>query len=370
MIKFITGLPGAGKSLRAVELIVQARKEGRAVYVCGLDGINLELGCEGIDSPNAWEQLPDGSLVVIDEAQKWWPQRRSGDPPAYIRALSEHRHHGFDFIIVTQHPAMVDKYVRTLCGEHEHVLRQFGMSAAKLVTWSECYDDPQSQSTRDRGTAKVWRYPKELFQHYKSATLHTVKARIPFRMKVIPVAALLVVALGVYAFRTVMGMGGPAIDAGVSVGVPANVLAPGAGAPAASKRGPDMFASVDAYVHAQIPRVPGQPWSAPIFDGREPAASPELYCISSETLKCICHTEQGTRYRIDARQCLAIVHGGGTYNPFRAPVQSERSPPGQPSASQVVQAAEYVERPGVRFRDVPRDPPQSTREIREASYGP
>jgi len=366
VIKFITGLPGAGKSLRAVDLIVEARHAGREVYVCGLYGIDPALGCHVIESPNLWQELPDGALVVIDEAQKWWPQRRSGDPPGYIRALSEHRHRGFDFIIVTQHPGMVDKYVRTVCGEHEHVLRQFGMQAAKLVTWSECYDDPQSQSTRDRGTAKLWRYPKGLFELYKSATLHTVKRRIPFRMKAIPVVALVVLALGVYAFQRIGALRGSEASTGADLSpvpaLPSSDLGQG-------KVKREKFGSADEFVAAQIPRVAAQPWSAPIFDGREVSARPELYCIASETLKCICHTEQGTRYHLEVRECLRVVHSGGTYNPFRPVVERQEMQAQGRSPSTAVQAAEYQERPPVTFRETPKYPEQSTRGVRAAVGG-
>jgi len=366
MIKFVTGLPGAGKSLRAVQLIAEAREKGRNVYVCGLDGLSPELGCEIIESPNDWESLPDGCLVVIDEAQKWWPQRRAGDAPPFIRALSEHRHHGFDFVIVTQHPSMVDKYVRTLCGEHEHILRQFGMQASKLVTWQECFDDPQSQATRDRGTAVVWRYPKHLYAMYKSATMHTVKPRIPFRMKAIPVLVLVVAALGVYAFSTIAEFGSQ--DQLDAVTASAGVAAVGE-APGGSSRARPKHLTVEDYVAMQMPRIAAQPWSAPIFDDREPSSEPELYCIASETLKCICHTEQGTRYQLEARECLRIVHGGGTYNPFRAPVEPQESRGDAATPSSVVQAAEYQERPPVTFRETPKYPEQSTRGVRAAVGG-
>lgn len=150
MITLITGLPGAGKSLRMVQMIRDALKEGRNVYVDGIDGLQ-PFGWEPCEL-NDWENLPDGSLVVADEAQKTWGTRRAGDAPPSIRALSEHRHRGFDFVIGTQHPTMIDKYVRTLVGRHDHLLRQFGAPISRIVTWSECQDDPQSLATRQRGT--------------------------------------------------------------------------------------------------------------------------------------------------------------------------------------------------------------------------
>lgn len=42
-----------------------------------------------------------------------------------------------------------------------------------------------------------------------------------------------------------------------------------------------------------------------------------------EDLRCICHTDQGTRWQIERRQCLAIAMNG-IYNPFREPISRGR----------------------------------------------
>lgn len=347
-IVFVTGLPGAGKSLRAVQRIVEAREQGRNVYVCGLDGLDPSVGAEIIESPNDWQDLPDGSLVVVDEAQKWWPQRRAGDPAPYIRALSEHRHRGFDFLIVTQHPSMVDKYVRTLCGEHEHVLRQFGLRGAKIVTWQECYDDPQSQATRDRGTIKPWAYPKRLFTLYKSATLHTVKARIPLRMKVIPLIVLAVAVAAWYGWKSVDSMA--QADMTEQARAVSGVTGMASAGPAGGGEKPKYKDAV-AFAEAFTPRIPGAPWSAPAFDSRQVVSQPELYCIATERLRCICHTEQGTRYAIEPMQCLQIVRNG-VYNPFRQPVLSDQvgSETERSARSDQPPVREYVELPSPKVR--------------------
>lgn len=315
MIKIITGLPGAGKSLRGVQLTIAAIETGRPVYVCGLDGL-IDLGQLPFDDPNDWASLPDGSMIVIDEAQKWWGQRGMGQPPPQIKALSEHRHRGFDFILITQHPTMLDKYVRTLCGEHQHVLRQFGAQMARIITWTECHDDPQSQATRARGTEVVWTYPKSLYEKYKSATLHTVKKRIPFRLLIIPVLLVVGLFLAYFGWKSITGIGG--------AGQPKKTTIGGLGQMGSSVASGAVAAQVPvtpaSYIADRTPRIPHQPWSMPILDTRQVTAQPDLYCMSSETGTCTCMTEQGTRYQIPPRQCMTIARWGN-YNPYRKPIQ-------------------------------------------------
>lgn len=365
MIKFITGLPGAGKSLRAVQLIAEELAKGRNVYVYGLNGLDADLGpWEPLENPNDWQDLPDGSLVVIDEAQKVWPQRRAGDPAPYIRALSEHRHRGFDFIIVTQHPSMVDKYVRTLAGEHQHVLRQFGLQTAKLVTWSECYDDPQSPGTRARGTETLWRYPASLYTRYKSATLHTVKARVPFRLKAIPVLVVLALVAAWFGFKSVTNLATVDPTASAQSYMQGDVV-PTAGGVSGSARAAAgqaiKFSTPGEYAEAHSPRIGAKPWSARVFDGRSPVAQPELYCASSETGRCICHTEQGTRYRIERQACHDIV-ANGLYNPYRVPTlpQQQREPERTKAERPATVPAVYEARPPIAVRDTQKYPPQSS----------
>jgi zona occludens toxin (predicted ATPase) len=304
MIRLITGLPGSGKSLRAIWYARKAISDGRSVYIYGIDGLQ-DFGWLPLDDPNQWESLPDGSLVIIDEAQKVWPTRRSGDAPPYIKALSEHRHHGFDFILVTQHPSMLDAYVRKLVGTHEHVIRQFGAQVSKVITWGECYDDPQSLATRQRGTESLWKYPTDCYSLYKSATLHTVKRLIPFRVAIIPILLLLTCVLSWFAYKSVRSVTGKHDSSSVSQDQ--------------SKSG--VVPPIDSalYLRQYLPRVAGMPWSAPWHDNAKPTAKPDILCVFSESKGCRCYTEQITRLDVPMLQCIQIAKNG-IYNPFRDPL--------------------------------------------------
>ncbi len=345
MIELISGLPGAGKSLRGVERIVSESLAPvrRAVFVYGLDGLREELATR-IADPLKWEQLPDGALIVIDEAQKVFPIRRGGEPIPPIAALSEHRHRGFDFLLITQHPNLLDVYVRRLVGKHTHVLRRFNGHTCQLITWGEAVDDPQSMGTRARGTTAIWRYPKQLFNAYKSATLHTHKSRFPLRLVLVPVVLLALVICG-YFINGFFSREARADETNV---------ADSSTDPVKRKAVADAFAyspqsgaserrllTPEEYALQHIPRLPGLVYSAPVFDHRQAIAEPRLLCASTP-YKCACITEQGTRAQIDYVQCRTIALNG-YYDPYRAPQEvlppqsAGQSPASPASANDVAQ---------------------------------
>lgn len=309
-IKLVSGLPGSGKSLRGIFYIRKGLADERPVYVDGIDGLQ-EFGWEPCNA-NEWQDLPDGALVVIDEAQKRWGTRTRTDVPPYIAALSEHRHRGFDFVLLTQHPAMLDSYVRRLVNGHEHLVRQYGAQVSRIFTWQECFDDPQSQGARQRATESVWKFPKEIFPLYQSATLHTVKAKIPKRLLALPLLLVVGAVLAYFAVKTVTKLAGGAPGAKtdtaqiVPISTPVSAIATG---PARTP---------EEYISRLIPRVAGMPWSAPIFDERKVKAEPEILCVDSEK-GCRCYTEQITLIDTPIMQCLQIAKHG-VYNPYREPM--------------------------------------------------
>lgn len=321
MIHLLTGLPGSGKSLRTVHYIDGFLKEGRPVYVSGVDGIAMP-GVMPLDNPNDWEALPDGSVIVVDEAQKLWPSRRGAEPIPPVRALSEHRHQGKDFVLVTQHPAMLDSYVRRLVGRHEHLVRKFGLAAAQIYSWNEVQDDPAQPSVRDLAEETLWSYPKHLFGYYKSATMHTVKRRVPKSLVVIAAAAVLIPALAWSAYSTITGWTeeptepeAPA-EAG-SVGLPT--------LPALGARGAEAPPALD-YAALYTPRIQGVPWSAPAYDRFEVQDYPRPHCIiggdqRKERITCRCYTQQVTPMEMDDRACILIARYGA-WDPRRAPLDS------------------------------------------------
>lgn len=326
MIHLLTGLPGSGKSLRTVYYIDKFLQEGRPVYCCGVDGISLP-GVMELSDPNAWESLPDGSVIVVDEAQKLWPSRRGADPIPPVRALSEHRHQGKDFVLVTQHPAMMDSYVRRLVGRHEHLLRLFGVQAAKIFSWNEVQDDPSSNSARELSEQSMWAYPKHLFGAYKSATIHTVKRRIPKALIVIAATAVLIPALAWSAYATITGWSEDpetteAPAQAESLGLPS--LSAQAG------RVPRNPQPID-YAAQFTPRIAGVAWSAPVYDRFEVQDYPRPHCVIAgdqrkERITCRCYTQQVTPMDMPDRMCIQIARFG-TFDPRRAPPETRDPEP-------------------------------------------
>jgi zona occludens toxin len=119
MITFYEGMPRAGKSYSAMaEAIVPALKEGRKVFsnIAGLDhgkiaaaaGITIPKCCELLvqlaDSQmqDVYKHVENDSLVVLDEAQDFWPTGRQKLSPEMTEFITRHGHRGLDIIIMGQ----------------------------------------------------------------------------------------------------------------------------------------------------------------------------------------------------------------------------------------------------------------------------
>lgn len=322
-IELRTGLPGAGKTLGAVDHMLQLRKHApeRPVYCLGVtdlrDGIALPLDEDGLKK---WDELPPGSIVVVDECQKWMPAKRGTmDSPQWIRNLSTHRHLGLDFILITQHPSLIDTYVRKLVDRHVHTVRKYGTSLVDRWAWPLCVQDPNSASAKKQAESKTrYTFSQEAMQSYKSAELHTVKRTIP-RYLVVGAAMLLAIPLLGYAAYWAMHR----------VGSKAEVSQPAASSKSSTVDtlgGRDQVDALrkDDFAKWMAPRVDGLPWSAPMFDHLEVKAVPQLFCVAVDDGRCTCHTEQGTRYEVKPARCREIA-ANGIYNPFVEGIASTKS---------------------------------------------
>ena len=310
MIKFLSGQPGHGKTLRALVLAMELKKQGRAVYVEGIKDLDHEkTGFLPLENPKDWQNLPDGAVVVVDECYRHFPNRSAQSrTPDYIEALARHRHRGFDFILVSQDPAkQVDPFLRGLVDEHTHVRRKFGTHNVVLKTWDHFQPSPLAMDGRN----VVWRYPKEVFGWYTSATMHTTKRSIPWWMfAVIPLLAF----VGYVAWH---------IKSGSFLETDAQTVSgAAAGGPASAGKTAGAPLTAQQYIERNLPRIEGQPWTAPLYDDANPVAKPEIYCMSSAR-NCRCITEQGTRYIVKPRICRDIARNGN-YNPYREPPREHR----------------------------------------------
>lgn len=284
-----------------------------------------------------WKDLPPNSVIVVDECQRFMPSRRAGDPPAWVRDLSVHRHLGLDFIFITQHPALIDSYVRRLVDRHIHHVRKFGTEFCDRWEWGECQEQPTSSSAKKAAHGKtVWKYSKRAMEAYTSAEVHTVKRRVPRALIVSLVALLMIPLLVWFAIHHIRGAAPPP-SAGASP-FPAHASS----SPSSAGKAAPVETPQD-WVKKQTPRVAGIPWSAPVFDKLSVQAQPELYCASwkprehPEQERCACYSEQGTHVDVPGALCLQVAKNG-IYNPFRKPLDDSPSSslgkhPGQPMPS-------------------------------------
>lgn len=197
MISLITGIPGAGKSLLAVELIrdVMASATPRPIYT-NINGLDYDsLRCFPLEDPISWHDLPDGSMVVIDECQRYFPPRPNGSKvPDSVAKFETHRHQGLDIVLITQHPLLVDQNIRRLVEHHQHCYRPFGMSFRTVMEWNVCNDNPTPKlSEKDAGKKKK-PFDKSLYQYYESASVHTHKVRWPVKHLAMAAGCVAVVA--------------------------------------------------------------------------------------------------------------------------------------------------------------------------------
>ncbi|WP_136680433.1 zonular occludens toxin domain-containing protein [Neptunomonas sp. XY-337] len=206
MIYLITGVPGSGKTLYTVNLLLEwikenqrilqtpeeERKEGefvRDIYV-GIDGFDHDqLGTQ--EPPQDWRDTPDGSIVVYDECQKFYgPDGSSRAKREDIQAMETHRHSGHDLVLITQRERLLHPNIRDLVNRHYHIQRLHGSHNVNIFTKEEVINT-SSATVLNRCDRDSWRYDKKLFKYYKSATVHTHKLSLPKWLKRLFVMALL-----------------------------------------------------------------------------------------------------------------------------------------------------------------------------------
>lgn len=204
MLTLITGNPRAGKTLYTVAEICKpvpgssiedhrGRVVQRTLY-SNIDGLVLpheRIDADGLRTWHTWAKK--GDVIVFDEVQEVWRPRALGkEVPDAIAALETHGHLGVDIVLITQNPMLVDSNIRRLVNRHVHV-RRLPAGWAYLYEWDHCGTPGQYKTCIE---AKTWRYPREVFDWYKSADLHTKPTIRAPKLAYLGLAAL---ALTVYA---------------------------------------------------------------------------------------------------------------------------------------------------------------------------
>lgn len=315
-VKLITGQPGAGKTLFTLD---ELRKiTDRDIYYNGIP--DLKLPWKPIEDVKAWQELPDGSIVVVDECWRYFPVRSGKhEIPEHIAALRTHRHRGFDFYLICQSPLDVDVALRRLVQTHQHVTRIAGQELARVFTWPRVCEKPNDQWERKGALdTQERKFPTDVYEIYKSADIHTIKKSTPRGLFRLAIIALITLALIVASFMVIYDMMTPDDASGPAspgffpsssslVGSPGGSLSGNSNQPDPVQR---RRVDVDDYAFTQTSRVPGNDWTAPRFDElMQPKTVPVPSCMMLADA-CRCYSQQATRMYIEDRVCRHIVANG------------------------------------------------------------
>ena len=344
MIYLRTGSNGSCKTLFTLADVRKLQLEsGRPVCTNGRFKMKpekmLEFGWKVIDFKD-WQAEPDGTIFLIDECHNDLPVRStSAAVPEPVRMLAEHRARGFDFFLLTQHPMNMDAFVRKLIGApgyHQHLKRVLGGSqVTRVLQWDAVNTNCEKDGSGKSAQIVTRTQPKEVFEWYDSASLHTAKIRIPKQLIVLAICLVVVPVLAYMGYRQMHRIGGPA----AAPAAPGGVLAPvGGGGGGEGKK----VLTVAEYVEQYQARVPGLAYTAARYDdATKPVHVPYPAACVHMGERCSCYTDQATKLDVPASLCREIVRGG-FYQDWDSAVQQARTGPPPASVSEPIPIRQQV----------------------------
>ncbi|MEN9373034.1 MAG: hypothetical protein RIR79_586 [Pseudomonadota bacterium] len=309
MITLFTGMPGAGKTAALVDLMYSELGD-RPLFVDGLEGLTIpHFPCDA----STWHiDLPDGAVLVVDEAQrKWRPRPASAAVPLHVSEMETHRHKGIDIFLTTQNPKLIDSNVRSLVGRHVHI-RDMGILGRHWYEWPECSESIAWKTCTNHHRYKL---PERVFGLYKSASVHVKPIRgIPRAVFIglFAVLFLVIVAYIVYGRMNQRFFEKPVSPVVVGAGV---------GSDSSLFAGANHKKPIDDRVD-WIPKVSTFPESAPAYQElRTVVVMPVVHGGYCDKSGCRCFTNQGVLSALTSADCEPIVKHG-RFDPYRAPSSS------------------------------------------------
>ena len=334
MIYLFTGNMGTGKTSRVVSMILNnedglfkmkledGTEVDRPLYFCHIDGLDKrkfnahELTEEEIMSAPLRDIIPQGAVLIVDEAHYTYPVRASGRPvPPYIQELTELRHDGHTVILMTQHPSQLDVFVRNLVSKHTHLERKaVGM---KQYSWYKCVTTLDNPAGVTGVESASWKPPKDAFKYYKSSSQHQkFKKNIP-----LAVWAL----IGIFAFMAWKGYNVYQIyQKGTSQQEQVEQQEAAASQPQMElpTESTEPTAKIDNSLNATdfIPKLAEKPESKPLYDSVRQVKTFERLaaCIDGGKSGCTCYSDQGTALKeVTKAMCKDYVKNGMPFNPYK-----------------------------------------------------
>ncbi len=335
MIYLFTGNMGTGKTSRVVSMILNnedglfkmkledGTEVDRPLYFCHIDGLDKrkfnahELTEEEIMSAPLRDIIPQGAVLIVDEAHYTYPVRAAGRPvPPYIQELTELRHHGHTVILMTQHPSQLDVFVRNLVSKHTHLERKaVGM---KQYTWYKCVTSLDNPAAVTGVESSSWKPPKDAFKYYKSSSQHQkFKKNIP-----LAVWAL----IGIFAFMAWKGYNVYQIyqqGTGQSEVVQSVSDSSSNEQQAINETDqPKIQQDINSNLKPEdfVPTLAEKPESKPIYDNVRQVKTFEYIagCVEGGNSGCTCYSDQGTPLKeITKAMCKEYVKNGLPFNPYK-----------------------------------------------------
>lgn len=343
MIYLFTGNMGTGKTSRVVSMILNnedglfkmkledGTEVDRPLYFCHIDGLDKrkfnahELTEEEIMSAPLRDIIPQGAVLIVDEAHYTYPVRAAGRPvPPYIQELTELRHYGHTVILMTQHPSQLDVFVRNLVSKHTHLERKaVGM---KQYSWYKCVTSLDNPAGVTGVESSSWKPPKEAFKYYKSSSQHQ-----KFK-KNIPLAVWALVAI--FGFMAWKGYNVYQIyqqGTGQSE-VVQSVSDSSASEPQAITETDQPRSQQDINSNLKptdfVPVLAEKPESKPIYDNVRQVKTFEYIagCVEGGNSGCTCYSDQGTPLKeITKTMCKDYVRNGLPFNPYKDKTQTTQA---------------------------------------------
>ena len=345
MIYLFTGNMGTGKTSRVVSMILNnedglfkmkledGTEVDRPLYFCHIDGLDKrkfnahELTEEQIMSAPLRDVIPEGAVLIVDEAHYTYPVRAAGRPvPPYIQELTELRHPGHTVILMTQHPSQLDIFVRNLVSKHVHLERKaIGM---KQYSWYKCVTSLDNPAGVSGVEVASWKPPKEAFKYYKSASQHQ-----KFKKKVPWAVWALIAIIGFVGWKS-FGMfqiyskatGGQIEQEAQKESVVQQTMKE----QTASSETATFEHSKNLKPEDFTPTLPEKPESKPIYnDVRQVKTFEQIAgCIDGGKSDCTCYSQQGTPLKeITKAMCKDYAKNGLPFNPYKEEKQRTEQAP-------------------------------------------
>lgn len=312
-ITLITGKPGSMKTAFVIETALKLMEEGTDCYFCNFRGLNPEFNV--LDSFSDWQDLPDGSTVFIDEIQEFTRDVRTNakteELPEYFTALEKHRHRGFTFYIVTQHPLFIHTHIRRLVDEHRHFVRTKGIPFATQRIWQYVVDKPEDYkeaSLQSGCQTVVYKPNKEVFKHYES-TVHDTHSTFKFPSKLKFVGGLCLIGLSIFGFLTYKvynSMNSKLDPTPIASNAPQDnsndIVTPTPAVLPASTPVPENI-----RMDSSLDYDPNLPFEDRVYDYPKFSDKPFIVGCMSDSEKCNCYSQQMTKLDVSFADCKAFI---------------------------------------------------------------